>query len=195
MMLPSLIVTILLPIYNAGRYLLESVESIIKQTYTSFELLNNRLHLVIAGEIFRLNDFAKITSYSATHITYTGLIKQEQLKKWYIAADIGVLPSYTEQCSYTGMEMMANNLLVVTTDGNGLTDMFRHGYNALVAQINPNLSESLEQTLRAAISLDKDVRASICRNAKRVLQMCYSLSGMREGYRKLLNKGSILSTI
>lgn len=151
---------------------------------------NNRLHLVIAGEVFRLNDFTKLTPYSATHITYTGLISQEQLKKWYVAADIGVLPSYTEQCSYTGMEMMANNLLIVTTDGNGLTEMFRHEYNALIAQTKPNFSENLEQTLWVALNLDEGMRASICHNAGRVLQMRYSLSCMREGYRKLLNRGS-----
>ena len=147
----------------------------------------NRLHLVIAGEVFRLNDFTKLTPYSATHITYTGLISQEQVKKWYVAADIGVLPSYTEQCSYTGMEMMANDLLVVTTDGNGLTDMFRHEFNALIAKIKPNLSKNLEKTLRLALCLDKDVQTSICCNAKNVLQKRYSISRMKEGYRKFLN--------
>lgn len=157
---------------------------------TAFENLwkrNNQLRLVIAGEIFRLNDFAKITPYSATHITYTGLISQEQLMKWYVAADIGVLPSYTEQCSYTGMEMMANDLLVVTTDGNGLKDMFHHKYNALVAPIKLKLSESLEQILESALSLDKNVQRSICYRAKSDLQKRYSISRMREGYRKLLN--------
>lgn len=157
---------------------------------TAFENLwkrNNQLRLVIAGEIFRLNDFAKITPYSATHITYTGLISQEQLMKWYVAADIGVLPSYTEQCSYTGMEMMANDLLVVTTDGNGLKDMFHHKDNALVAPIKPKLSESLEQILESALSLDKNVQRSICYRAKSDLQKRYSISRMREGYRKLLN--------
>ena len=33
------IVTVLLPVYNAGKYLQESVESVLRQTYTSFELL------------------------------------------------------------------------------------------------------------------------------------------------------------
>lgn len=164
---------------------------------TAFEnlwKLDNQLRLVIAGEVFRLNDFAKLTPYSTAHITYTGLIPQEQLKKWYVAADIGVLPSYTEQCSYTGMEMMANGLLIVTTDGNGLTDMFRLGYNALVANIKHNLQENLERTLNAALRLDNDRRASICHNAKETLQRRYSLSGMQEGYRSLLHKESIFST-
>ena len=33
------IVSVLLPVYNAGKYLQESVESIFRQTYTVFELL------------------------------------------------------------------------------------------------------------------------------------------------------------
>ena len=33
------IVSVLLPVYNAGKYLQESVESILRQTYTVFELL------------------------------------------------------------------------------------------------------------------------------------------------------------
>lgn len=33
------IVSVLLPVYNAGKYLQETVESIISQTYTAFELL------------------------------------------------------------------------------------------------------------------------------------------------------------
>lgn len=33
------IVSVLLPVYNAGKYLQESVESILRQTYTVVELL------------------------------------------------------------------------------------------------------------------------------------------------------------
>ena len=156
---------------------------------------NNKLHLVIAGEVFRLNDFTKLTPYSATHVTYTGLISQEQLKKWYVTADIGVLPSYTEQCSYTGMEMMANNLLVVTTDGNGLTDMFRHKFNALVTHIGSNLRENLEQTLNSALLIDENRRTLLNHNAKKCLQKHYSMTAMREGYLKLLKNESIFSTL
>ena len=165
------------------------------QAFEHLWKLDHRLRLVIAGEVFRLNDFAKLTPCSATHITYTGLIPKEQLQKWYQVSDIGILPSYTEQCSYTGMEMMANELLVVATDGNGLTDMFCHEYNALVTPIKPNFSENLEQTLWVALSLDNDVRVSICHNAKEVLQRHYSLSGMKEGYCKILNDESVFSTI
>lgn len=170
----------------------------IDELLVAFENLwkqDNRLRLVIAGEVFRLNDFAKLTPYSTSHVTYTGLIPKTRLQKWYQISDVGVLPSYSEQCCYAAMEMMANGLLIVTTDGNGLTDMFYPDYNALVAPIEPNLSESLERTLNSAFSLDEDTRASIIHHAKELLQMRYSLTAMREGYRKLLYNESFSSTI
>jgi glycosyltransferase involved in cell wall biosynthesis len=154
--------------------------------YENLWIQDKQLRLVVVGEVFRLNELAKLTPNSATHITYTGLISQQQLKKWYAVADIGVLPSYTEQCSYTGIEMMAHNVLIVTTDGNGLTDMFCHGYNALVASIKPQLSENLEKTLMTAIGLSEEARAAICQNARGCVEMRYSLSIMRDGYRSLL---------
>lgn len=166
----------------------------IEELLTAFENLwksDNRLRLVIAGEVYRFNDFAKLTPHSASHITYTGLIPTEQLQKWYQISDIGVLPSYSEQCSYTGMEMMANGLLIVTTDGNGLTDMFHSNYNALVAPIEPNLSKSLEHTLDYALCLDEDIRMSIRHHAKEYLTMHYSLSAMREGYHNLIHTKSV----
>lgn len=156
---------------------------------------DNKLRLIVAGEVFRLNEFAKLTPNSASHINYTGLLPKDRLQKWYAVADVGVLPSYTEQCCYTGMEMMANGLLVVTTDGNGLTDMFRHEYNALVAPIKPNLPENLEQTLKDALGLDENIRASICHRAKEFLQTHYSLSRMRAGYRSLLDDEPVFPTI
>lgn len=170
----------------------------IDELLVAFENLwkqDNRLRLVIAGEVFRLNDFAKLTPYSTSHVTYTGLIPKTRLQKWYQISDVGILPSYSEQCCYAAMEMMANGLLIVTTDGNGLTDMFYPDYNALVAPIEPNLSESLERTLNSAFSLDEDTRASIIHHAKELLQMRYSLTAMREGYRKLLHNESFSSTI
>lgn len=163
----------------------KGIEELLQAFEALYQCFDN-LRLVIAGEVFRLNDFAKITPQSASCIVYTGLIDKERLNMWYRAADIGVLPSYTEQCSYTGMEMMASGLLIVTTDGNGLTDMFHHGKNALVTHVNSHLAKNLEKTLIKALNLEDDLRHSICSNAMDYVQTKYSISLMKEGYRKLL---------
>lgn len=165
------------------------------QAFERLWIRDNKLRLIVSGEVYRFNEFAKLTPRSLSHVTYTGLISKDILRLWYIASDIGVLPSYTEQCSYTGIEMMANDLLVVTTDGNGLTDMFQHMYNALIAQIKPNLSESLERVLYYAINLEKEQSLQIRKNALKIVEKKYSISVMRNGYRKLIFPESSYSTI
>ena len=64
----------------------------------------------------------------------TGSISRYELKNWYQIADIGILPSYAEQCSYVGLEMMAHKLPVVASDGFGIRCMFNHK-NAEIATI------------------------------------------------------------
>ena len=57
------------------------------------------------------------------------------MEKWYQIADIGVLPSYTEQCSYVGLEMLAHHLPIVASDGFGVRCMFQEQINIRVAHI------------------------------------------------------------
>lgn len=94
----------------------------------------SNIRLVLAGSL--LPDFI-LTNYAhiSTKVTYTGHLEHKELKKWYQMADIGVIPSYTEQCSYVGIEMMMHGLPIVTSDGFGLRDMFKDRGNAIVAPI------------------------------------------------------------
>jgi glycosyltransferase involved in cell wall biosynthesis len=58
--------------------------------------------LVIVGSLFEPHEILKHSSNIAAKITYTGQITSEKVREWYRVADIGILPSYLEQCSYTG---------------------------------------------------------------------------------------------
>lgn len=150
---------------------------------------NSRLRLIIAGEIFRLNEFAQITKYSAVRITYLGLISKEQLQKWYNIADFGLLPSYTEQCSYTGIEMMAQKLLIVTTNGNGLSDMFTDKVNAIVCPISDDMASSLECGISSAMQLSTVEKQQMQNEALNLVRTKYSLHNFQTSYRRLLLEG------
>lgn len=147
---------------------------------------NSRLRLIVAGEIFRLNEFAQITKYSATRITYLGLIAKEQLQKWYNIADFGLLPSYTEQCSYTGIEMMAQKLLIVTTNGNGLSDMFTDKINAIVCPISDDMALSLECGISRAMQLSTNEKLQMQNEALNLVRTKYSLHNFQTSYRRIL---------
>lgn len=56
-------------------------------------------------------------------IIFTGYIEQKQVYQFYEISDIGILPSFSEQCSYTAIEMMMHDLPIIGTTSLGLDDM------------------------------------------------------------------------
>ncbi|MDO4195972.1 MAG: glycosyltransferase [Prevotellaceae bacterium] len=152
----------------------------------AFEILwsqNHRLHLVMAGEVFNLNDFVKYTPNSASHVTYTGLLDKDRLSEWYEIANVGILPSYTEQCSYTAIEMMLHRLPIITTNGNGLADMFRDGENALVMQpCKDTLTESIVQCVTNMLGYNKPTLEKMVESAYVKACTDYSIETMYNHY-------------
>lgn len=162
----------------------------IYQLLDAFEKIwhsNHKLRLVIAGITDGIEDYTKHVHDSIFHVTFTGLISKSRLHQWYRAADIGVLPSYTEQCSYSGMEMMAEKLLVVTTDGNSLRDMFNSS-NAYIVKANEDtMAEELACKLQEALMATSEEREEKTNAAFERVKKVFSLERMQASYSKMLN--------
>jgi len=80
------------------------------------------LRLVIAGP----GDHSlvlKTAKRSWAKITLTGSLDKATLYDFYAMADIGIAPSYAEQCSYTVIEMMYSGLPIIVSDVDGLQEM------------------------------------------------------------------------
>lgn len=148
------------------------------------------IRLVVAGEVHSLGDFTKLTPTSSSHITYTGLLNPEQLNLWYAAADIGVLPSYTEQCSYTALEMLYNIGIVVSTDGWGLNEIFHNSQNAIVAQtttINNAFTQELVKAIEIALTLDCESVRELQIKSKMTCDRFSDLKIHAHKYKQLVN--------
>lgn len=147
--------------------------------------------LVIIGQVTEGN-LSSLLSRSLTRITYTGVLNPTEVRKWYQMADIGVIPSYTEQCSYVGIEMMMHGLPIVASDGFGVRDMFKDRENALVAPIEKRtgkakaFSENLAHALITMLS-SAELRKEMGRNARETYLKHYSLTKMKEGYKRLFD--------
>lgn len=118
------------PTRQKGIYsLLQAMDSVLKK--------HPYARLVIAGqEIYDENrTLLQMFPEMATHVTFLGLLDAVRLYEWYEMADIGVIPSFYEQCTYTGIEMMMHGLPIVTSDGFGLRSMFVENQTALFAHI------------------------------------------------------------
>lgn len=119
--------------------------------------------LVIIGAIPNWNYVMEKCYPIITRIHLIGSISREELKKWYQIADIGILPSYTEQCSYVGLEMMASKLPIVASDGFGIRCMFNHR-NAEIATIGKR--ESITQFKNGLIDSTLKLLDDMSKNEK-----------------------------
>jgi glycosyltransferase involved in cell wall biosynthesis len=131
-------------------------------------------------------------------ITFTGRLEPKDVRRWYRIADIGVFPSYYEECSYAGMEMMMHGLPVVASDGYSVKNMFHDGENAVVAKIghsgasrsNPagrtataEFERGLADALLRLLS-DDTLRREYGRRSREYYLTHYTAEIMRENYRK-----------
>lgn len=147
----------------------------IKHLVTVFNKLLPKMHnvrLVIVGD----GNFDDVLSYSKgcwSKITLTGKISINEVILLYQAADIGVIPSVYEQCSYVALEMMQYGLPVVVTSAPGLKELYQDHKNALIVPLgNPNKTkmdmEVLEDELEKMILrllINKKLRKEIGDNA------------------------------
>lgn len=104
------------------------------QSFKEVLVLFPNCRLIIAGD----GDFSRYTKETGsicTKVTYTGLLDKEQLYDIYSIADIGVLPSLTEQCSYVAIEMMMHSLPMITTSAHGLAKMTKDGTSSIQVQV------------------------------------------------------------
>lgn len=83
-------------------------------------------HLVIVGDGF-YSYYLNSCNPTWNKITFTGKLNKEDLYKLYQIADIGVLPSFHEQCSYVAIEMMMYGIPLVASTSTGLSEMIEDG--------------------------------------------------------------------
>lgn len=142
--------------------------------------------LVMAGE-FNYSLLQYIPDNIRGQLLLLGCVSHEKLRKWYQIADWGVIPSYYEQCSYTGIEMKKFGLPIIASDGYGVKNMFTQK-NSIIAAIKTNnnhrFSENLADTIIKALSLPKSEVLNYRFMSRKDFQERYEISKM---YRKYIN--------
>ncbi|GEM66215.1 glycosyl transferase [Sphingobacterium faecium NBRC 15299] len=91
--------------------------------------------LVICGNVSDPDHIFSFSKHISSRLSFLGHVAKDELISLYRIADVGILPSYTEQCSYTAIEMMKFGLPIVCSDANGLRSMFENNVTAIVTEI------------------------------------------------------------
>ena len=145
---------------------------------------------VIAGDLRGATELLKRAGTIATKITFTGYLDRKELSHWYQMADVGIIPSYTEQFCYVGIEMMNHRLPIVASDGLGVRCMFQDDINACIAHIGNTQKGSefernlLNSTLKMLSASDTQRYAS---NSYQILKKRYAYNLMNENYRSFFD--------
>jgi len=93
---------------------------------------NIKLVLIGDGDY---KSFIELATENIGNIFLLGNLPRNKVMQFYHLADIGVIPSVFEQCSYVALEMMAHGLPIVTTNIPGLNELFQHQSNALLSKL------------------------------------------------------------
>lgn len=147
--------------------------------------------LVIIGGAGDFSVPLKLAKNVASKITFTGALSQKELKQWYQIADIGIVPSFAEQCSYVGIEMMMYGLPVVASDSFGVRNMFVDNQNAVIAPVvSYNKEKSYRGNLTKAILkllFDNNLYAEIQKKSRQTFESDYTIDKMKNKYKELFD--------
>lgn len=101
-------------------YLIQAFKSVLKK--------NKNCKLILAGD----GEFVTNMQFGSeiwNKVIFTGKLPTEQLYNLYQIADMGVMPSMHEQCSYVAIEMMMHSIPIIGSDSTGLDEMVIEGDN------------------------------------------------------------------
>ena len=122
-------------------------------------------------------------------ITFTGRLGKERLYQLYQMADIGVMPSLHEQCSYTAIEMMMFGIPLIASTTTGLKEMIRENMNGLLFEMHDEADEGAVrqlQILMKELLTDPQRLAGLQQGARSVYEEVYSLEKMADAYARLI---------
>lgn len=149
---------------------------------------NARLILVGGGNI---DLFMKECQGYWSRIFFTGHISKESVYKFYQIATIGVLPSYTEQCSYAAIEMMMHGLPIIGTTANGIKEMIedeKSGYTVELKDVAGKQMLNIDKLATRIEELlsDKTKRDSFSKQSRMRYESYYKLSIMGNKMEEIL---------
>lgn len=157
----------------------------------SFQVLLRRnwnYRLVIAGE----GDFSSCLTKCGTDwnkITFTGHLNKEQLYDFYQLADVGVMPSMHEQCSYVAIEMMMFALPMVVSTTTGLKEMIQEedfGFTFDMEKDNEETQNELTKLITKVLKMPLWKQKKMKYFSRSSFEEKYSVQEMQKKYLNLI---------
>lgn len=138
---------------------LEKVKNVETLVKAFSKIQNNKIQLTIVGDGREMDNLQNLVN--ELKITEAVLFEgfQNNIGKYLSAADLYVLPSYSEGFGIAAVEAMFLKVPVLATQVGGVPEFINHGENGWL--FDPNSVDDLVEILTYILSLNTDDRASI----------------------------------
>lgn len=163
----------------------------------ALQLLQPRLalpvQLVAAGAKSSQLEARLRMQYPELDLELCGDLPQAELGEHYRAADIGIIASLQEQCSYAALEMMRASLPIVTTAVDGLEELFVGQQHALKVPVHYDRLRGLRPEVAVMadciqrLASDEALRRQLGRAARARYEEHYTLRQMGDATQSLYN--------
>lgn len=161
-----------------------------------YKLRRNRpnLKLIMCGELSGFEKYGRLIKRCASSLVFTGQLPRYELPLWYRAADVGVVPSYSEPFGYSAVEMVDMGLPIVVSNGTGLQDIYSDNINAFVASIGEDITnisffvQSLCVKIRQALDASEQLLVEFAKENEEMIKKRFSIEKMSEKYYSLIKE-------
>lgn len=159
----------------------------------AFDILSkefDNIKLIIVGD-GNLKKYLSLCSKLRNKVLFTGKISHEELIQYYKYSKLGVLPSFTEQCSYSVIEMMKYSLPIIISDSTGLKEMLSELSDNIVHINEKNFSEDeyiiqIAKKIRKHI-INEDYRINESRKSRLIFENRYHIDKMKNSLYKVID--------
>ncbi|KQB99420.1 glycosyltransferase [Pedobacter sp. Hv1] len=152
---------------------------------------NCRLVLIGTGS---LNEVLKAALPTWGKLTLTGIITREWVQKWYAIANVGILPSLMEQCSYTAIEMRFWKIPLIISAVDGLDEVFQDNVDCLKIPVTYDQNKErvlspiqIENCLYRLLT-DKIICEKIVKNGYKKAFKQFTANEMGQSYYKVITQ-------
>ncbi len=152
---------------------------------------HKQLRLVVLG-VGPIFDHCRLVEPYWSKVIYTGALQPYQVNEFYRLADVGVIPSLHEQCSFTAIEMRLHKLPMILSGVDGLDELFIHEEDALklTIRLNTRGEKELDPNQLAGyiqqMLTDRPLATRLARNAYRKGKKKFTEKVMWNQYQKVL---------
>lgn len=175
-------------IYTGRLDEIKGVDFLIRSFKKVIDIYPNCTLLIIGDGDF--NKYLKLSEKYWSKIIFTGRLDKYNLSKIYQISNLGIIPSFYEQCSYSIIEMMMYNIPIIGTNCIGLNEMITDD-NSKIKLIYSNNDTLLSIDELSNLIIKKLFSNKKCYNREIYLNR-YSFDKMYSKIKEIYNKPNLL---